>query len=164
MATYKARNPLAFTPWPVTIITTAVYLALIIPLLVIHLNVPSAPQTSPIGLNLTEAWQDLQSLTKGYHPYNSHQNDKVRSWLLERIDAIKQSAPSTEEYRDAKEEKPDVFVFDDLVSNLTFIDKRRRRLLCKAPTSSSTFAAQKIVNRIGGRLLAECPLAREAYL
>ncbi|KAJ5954489.1 hypothetical protein N7501_008768 [Penicillium viridicatum] len=123
MATYKARNPLAFTPWPVTIITTAVYLALIIPLLVIHLNVPPAPQTSPNGLNLTEAWQDLQSLTKGYHPYNSHQNDEVRSWLLERIDAIKQSAPSTEEYRDAKEEKPDVFVFDDLVSNLTFIDK-----------------------------------------
>ncbi|KAJ5236090.1 hypothetical protein N7489_006181 [Penicillium chrysogenum] len=123
MATRKARNPLAFMPWPVTILTTAVYLALIIPLLVIHHNVPPAPRTSPNGLNLTEAWQDLQSLTKGFHPYNSHQNDEVRSWLLERIDAIKQSTPSTEEYRDAKEEKPDVFVFDDLVSNLTFIDK-----------------------------------------
>lgn len=123
MASHKAKNPLAFTPWPVTIITTVVYLALIIPLLVIHHNVPSAPQTTPNGLNLTEAWQDLQSLTKGFHPYNSHQNDEVRSWLLERIDAIQQSAPSAEDFHDAKEEKPDVFVFDDLVSNLTFIDK-----------------------------------------
>lgn len=123
MAPHKARNPLAFTPWPVTIITTAVYLALIIPLLVIHHNVPPAPQTSPNGLNLTEAWQDLQSLTKGFHPYNSHQNDEVRSWLLERIDAIQQSAPSASAFDDAKEKKPDVFVFDDLVSNLTFIDK-----------------------------------------
>lgn len=123
MASHKAKNPLAFTPWPVTLITTAVYLALIIPLLVIHHNVPPAPQTAPNGLNLTEAWQDLQSLTKGFHPYNSHQNDEVRSWLLERIDAIQQSAPSAEDFHDAREEKPDVFVFDDLVSNLTFIDK-----------------------------------------
>ncbi|KAJ5774440.1 hypothetical protein N7457_009336 [Penicillium paradoxum] len=123
MASYKASNPLAFTPWPVTIITTAVYLALIIPLLVIYHNVPSAPRTSPNGLDLTEAWHDLQSLTKGFHPYNSHQNDEVHSWLIERIDAIKQSAPSADEFRDAKQEKPDVFVFDDLVSNLTSIDK-----------------------------------------
>jgi hypothetical protein len=62
-------------------------------------------------------------LTAGFHPYNSHQNDVVRSWLLERIDAIQRSAPSLEAFRDAKEDKPDVFVFDDLVSNLTFIDK-----------------------------------------
>lgn len=123
MASHKAKNPLGFTPWPVTIITTAVYLALIIPLLVIHHNVPSAPQTTPNGLNLTEAWQDLQSLTKGFHPYNSHQNDEVRSWLLERIDAIQQSTPSADAFHDAQEEKPDVFVFDDLVSNLTFVDK-----------------------------------------
>ncbi|KAJ5157339.1 Vacuolar membrane protease [Penicillium canariense] len=123
MAFPKARNPLAFTPWPVTIITTAVYLALIIPILVIHLNVPAAPQASPEGLNLSEAWQDLQTLTEGYHPYNSHKNDEVRAWLLERIDAIQQSAPPAEAYQ-TDEEKPEVFVFDDLTSNLTFLDQR----------------------------------------
>ncbi|KAJ5852134.1 Peptidase M28 [Penicillium soppii] len=122
MASHKAKNPLGFTPWPVTIITTVVYLALIIPLLVIHHNVPSAPQTSPNGLNLTEAWQDLQSLTKGFHPYNTHENDEVRSWLLERINAIQQSAASPAAFRDANQDKPDVFVFDDLVSNLTSTD------------------------------------------
>ncbi|KAJ5444095.1 Vacuolar membrane protease [Penicillium daleae] len=123
MAPPRARNPLAFTPWPVTIITTAVFLALIIPILVIHLNVPAAPRTSPEGLNLTEAWQDLQSLTRGYHPYNSHENDHVRAWLLERIDAIQRSAPPAEAYQ-PNEEKPEVFVFDDLTSNLTFFDQR----------------------------------------
>ena len=121
MASSKARNPLAFTPWPVTIITTVVYLALIIPVLVIHHNVPSAPRTSPKGLDLTEAWHDLQTLTEGFHPYNSHRNDQVRAWLLERVDAIRQSAGAT-----AAENKdtPDVFIFDDLTSNLTSIDGR----------------------------------------
>lgn len=124
MASRKSRNPLAFTPLPVTIITTVVYLALIIPLLVIHLNVPTAPSASPSdGLNLTEAWHDLQALTRGYHPYNSHENDHVHAWLLERIDAIRRSAPPDEAYQPA-EEKPKVFVFDDLMSNLTFFDKR----------------------------------------
>lgn len=123
MAPIRARNPLAFTPWPVTIITTAVFLSLIIPILVIHLNVPAAPRTSPEGLNLTEAWQDLQALTRGYHPYNSHENDHVRAWLLERIDAIQRSAPPAEAYQ-PDEEKPEVFVIDDLTSNLTFFDKR----------------------------------------
>lgn len=123
MASRKARNPLAFTPWPVTIITTAIYLALLIPVLVIHHNVPSAPRTSPKGLDLAEAWQDLQSLTSGFHPYNSRRNDEVRAWLLERIDAIRQSTASAE-VAAGDETRPEVFVFDDLTSNLTSADGR----------------------------------------
>ncbi|KAJ5477058.1 Vacuolar membrane protease [Penicillium diatomitis] len=120
----KSRNPLAFTPWPVTIITTAVYLALIIPLLVIHLNVPTAPRASPSdGWNLTEAWHDLQALTRGFHPYNSRENDHVHAWLLERIDEIVNAAPSDEAYQPA-DKKPEVIVFDDLTSNLTFFDRK----------------------------------------
>ncbi|KAJ5894045.1 Peptidase M28 [Penicillium taxi] len=112
-------NPLAFTPWPVTIITTVVYLALLVPVLLIHFNVPVAPRTSPNGLNLTEAWADLQTLTGGFHPYNSHRNDEVRDWLLKRVNSIHQSV------RISKDEKvPDVFVFDDLTSNLTSVDGR----------------------------------------
>lgn len=111
---------MAFTPWPVTVITTIVYLALVIPLLIIHLTVPPAPNTTPKGLNLTEAWHDLQSLTSGFHPYNSHRNDDVRNWLLQRIDTIKQAASEEE----AQEDKPEVFVFDDRQSNLTSVDDR----------------------------------------
>lgn len=106
-------NPLAFTPWPVTLITAAVYLAFVIPLLVVHHVVPSAPSSTPSGLNLTEAWSDLQVLTFGYRPYNSRQNDKIHEWLLQRIDEIVDTA-------NADEKRPDTFVFDDTRSNLTF--------------------------------------------
>jgi hypothetical protein len=113
-------NPLGFTPWPVTIITSVVYLAIVVPLLVVHHVVPSAPRSSPDGLNLTEAWADLQELTNGFHPYNSHRNDEVHSWLLKRIHSLIDSAPPASEYESVGEEKPDVFVFDDTQSNLTF--------------------------------------------
>ncbi|KAL2836362.1 hypothetical protein BJY01DRAFT_238308 [Aspergillus pseudoustus] len=110
-------NPLAFTPWPVTLITSAVYLAFAIPLLVVHHVVPSAPSSDPAGLSLTEAWSDLQNLTSGYRPYNSRQNDKIHEWLLQRVDEIINAAPpaTTDD-----ENLPDVFVFDDTRSNLTF--------------------------------------------
>ncbi|KAL4965152.1 M28 family metallopeptidase [Aspergillus stella-maris] len=117
-------NPLAFTPWPVTLITAAVYLAFVIPLLVVHHVVPSAPSSSPYGLNLTEAWSDLQALTEGYRPYNSRQNDKIHDWLLQRINEILDAAPSANSGSDGSvtvtEAKADAFVFDDAVSNLTF--------------------------------------------
>lgn len=108
-------NPLAFTPWPVTIITSAVYLALVIPLLVIHNVVPAAPRTSPPGLNLTEAWSDLQFLTGGFRPYNSHRNDEVRAWLLNRVNEIVDTSAANE-----SDKRPDVYIFDDNTSNLTY--------------------------------------------
>lgn len=120
-------NPLAFTPWPVTLLTAAIYLAFAIPLLVIHHVVPPAPTSSatPHGLNLTEAWTDLQLLTDGFRPYNSHQNDLVRGWLLTRIGEITATASPSENDGavDAEEEgegRPEVIVFNDLQSNLTF--------------------------------------------
>ena len=110
-------NPLAFTRWPVTILTAAVYIALVVTALVVHHRVPPAPSTpTPVtGLNLTEAWTDLQLLTNGFRPYNSHQNDLVRAWLLRRVREIVESQNTQEENG-----RPEVTVFDDLVSNLTF--------------------------------------------
>lgn len=74
----------------VTIFVVVTYLAILIPILVIHENVPPAP-LNPLeyrGLNLTEAWLDLAELTNGFHPFNSRRNDEVRDWLLRRIEAI----------------------------------------------------------------------------
>ena len=106
----RLSNPLGFTRWPVTIITTCVYLAAIISLLVVHTTVPSPPSSpTPIhGINLTEAWQDLQLLTSSYHPFNSHRNDQVHDWLLQRVESI------------LKETNGTAFVFEDNSSNLTF--------------------------------------------
>ncbi|EXJ81974.1 hypothetical protein A1O1_08041 [Capronia coronata CBS 617.96] len=113
-------NPFAFARWPVTILTSLVYIAILISLLVIHTGVPSPPKSeTPIhGINLTEAWLDLQLLTSSRHPYNSRRNDEVHAWLLERIQSIlKENAASTSS---STETTPAAYVFDDTVSNSTF--------------------------------------------
>lgn len=113
----KLKNPIAFTPLPVTIITSLVYLLLAIALLIVHLVVPSAPTTATpaSGVNLTEAWLDLQTLTAGFHPYNSRLNDRVRDWLLARLDVIfKDNGVST------TSEQAKAVLFSDVTSNVTF--------------------------------------------
>ena len=85
-AALMARNPFAFRPLQVTFWTTVVYLAVFISLIHVHETVPSAPSPDklPQGINLTEAWSDLQAITRFYHPYNSHENDIVRDYLIRR--------------------------------------------------------------------------------
>jgi hypothetical protein len=121
-------NPLAFRRGPVTFWTTVIYLAVLIPLIVINETVPPAPSESPFaGVNLTEAWLDLTTLTQAYHPYNSRANDRVRDWLLLRIQEIlDQNGASwnTDSVKDSFTHSitagsPAVTVFDDMVSNLT---------------------------------------------
>lgn len=83
-------NPFSFRPGPVTFWTTVTYLALLIPIIVINEEIPPAPHDeSPVpGTNLTQAWLDLTTLTRAYHPYNSHYNDDLRRFLLGRIRSI----------------------------------------------------------------------------
>ena len=126
----KFRNPIAFTPLPVTIFTSIVYIAIIAALLVVHIIVPSAPKSSaPLaGINLTEAWLDLQILTEAYRPYNSRQNDHIRDWLLRRIDTILHEnavtclsleCPSHNSTLTTAVTSPAI-VFSDVTSNVTF--------------------------------------------
>jgi len=132
MGTTKSRNPLGFTPLPVTIITVAVYVALFTGLIYTHHVVPSAPESStPVkGINITEAWQDLQVLSGGYHPYNSRQNDEVRGWLLSRITDILEENKIRYETKAAasaiwkpstwKTSTSPVTIYNDLTSNATY--------------------------------------------
>lgn len=143
------HNPIAFRRGPVTFWTTIIYLAVLIPLIVVNETVPSAPETSPFeGVDVDQAWLDLTTLTKGYHPYNSKNNDKVRNWLLLRIQQIlDQNSASwkTESDEDAndhgaglprRESTADVTVFDDLDSNFT-VRMDQVRLGTNAPTRSN---------------------------
>ncbi|KAL1974038.1 hypothetical protein VTN31DRAFT_5598 [Thermomyces dupontii] len=118
----RRLNPLAFRRGPVTIIVTIVYLALLIPIVVIEHVLPTVPDSLPEGLDLESAWRDLQHLTAGFHPYNSRRNDAVRAWLLTRIEEILEENRNTAgavEGGDEDRSVPEVFVFDDLQSNLT---------------------------------------------
>lgn len=132
---FALSNPVAFTPLPVTIITAFVYAALIVSLLIGHLTVPEAPDQVE-GLDLTEAWRDLQTLTNGFHPYNSVRNDEVRNWLLSRVSSLLQKnqalspafVPFTKNLttngtHGVYGEKYPVVVFNDMVSNLSFTSK-----------------------------------------
>ena len=88
MAKKSSWNPFAFVPAQVTIIISAVYIALFAGLLYVHHTVPSAPSnhTPAIGVNLTRAWLDLDFVSDGYHPIDSKRNDAVRSYLVKRIE------------------------------------------------------------------------------
>jgi hypothetical protein len=103
-------NPFSFTPGPVIILTSAVYIALFAALLTVHLRVPDYPSKAPNGVNLTQAWGDLERVTRDFHPYNSHANDDVRSYLLSRVQDIIES----------KKVQKKVEILDDNVSNATF--------------------------------------------
>jgi hypothetical protein len=105
-------NPIAFRPFPVSFWTTVVYLALLIPLIIIHETVPPPPADPTLyaGINLTRSWHDLTVLTRDYHPFNSRSNDKIHDWLLLELDRI------------AKENAVDdsrVVIFDDTTTNVT---------------------------------------------
>jgi len=116
----RLSNPFAFTRGPVTVITTLIYAAIIVALIVTHSTVPPAPKTAvPIdGVNLTEAWHDLQLLSSSYHPFNSRQNDKVHDWLLLRIEAILSENKASSLTTTAS--SPAAYLFSDTNSNLTF--------------------------------------------
>lgn len=104
-------NPFSFTPGPVNFFATLIYIALFASLLVVHLRVPDYPSKTPQGTNLTEAWDDLQHITRQFHPYNSHANDHVRDYLMARIKQVIKSK---------KLKSRDVEILDDVVSNATF--------------------------------------------
>ncbi|KAK4203085.1 hypothetical protein QBC40DRAFT_319205 [Triangularia verruculosa] len=109
-------NPISFRPGPVTFWTTLIYLALLIPIVIINETVPPAPRSGCgdriEGVNLTEAWLDLTRITRGYHPYNSKENEVVREYLMERVEAILEGNGVGGE---------NVTVFDDVTSNCTIL-------------------------------------------
>ncbi|KAF1970223.1 endoplasmic reticulum metallopeptidase 1 [Bimuria novae-zelandiae CBS 107.79] len=107
----RLSNPFAFTPRPVIFWVTATYIAIFAVLLTVHLNVPDYPHKTPAGTNLTEAWSDLQHITRRYHPYNSHANDDVRKYLLSRMQEIVESKNLGSDR---------VEIIDDNISNATF--------------------------------------------
>jgi hypothetical protein len=122
-------NPLGFSPLPVTILTVATYTALIVALLVTHHVLPPLPSHTPSGVNLTEAWNDLQFITAKFHPFNSQYNDKVREYLLHRITKTLESNGrkyalernvATHSSGVPNIDKDQIVVIDDRASNVSF--------------------------------------------
>ncbi|AEO63218.1 uncharacterized protein THITE_2108145 [Thermothielavioides terrestris NRRL 8126] len=148
-------NPFSFRPGPVTFWTTVTYLALIIPIIVINENTPPVPSDeSPVpGINLTQAWLDLTTLTRAYHPYNSRYNDDVRSFLLQRIRSVldENDVEWTTDGTGSNNADAAVTVFDDMNSNCTFLMASGVVANPNTPKVAAYFEGTNILVYIRGR-------------
>ncbi|QIW95793.1 hypothetical protein AMS68_001311 [Peltaster fructicola] len=119
-------KPIAFQPLQVTTIISGIYLLLLTIVLYVHIKVPAAPQDEApfVGLNQTQAWRDLQELSRDFRPFNSHRNDEIREWLVDRTTAIVLSNNRTVS---DQHKSSDVVIWEDLKSNVTFVDSWRNR-------------------------------------
>jgi hypothetical protein len=139
----QCGNPFAFRPGSVSFWTTTAYLALFIALVWVHETVPRAPSDHSLyrGLNLTEAWNDLQNISNAFHPFNSRENDRVRDFIIARsreivlrngieytyqtiggVDWEHSDHAAVREDKDTKSDSrpPGITVFDDTTSNVTW--------------------------------------------
>ncbi|KAK8146373.1 hypothetical protein G3M48_003203 [Beauveria asiatica] len=79
---------LEFRPSLVTFWIFLTYVSITSVLVYVQETVPTPPTVLPVGLNLTEAMLDLQTITRAYHPFSSRENDRVRQFLLNRSEHI----------------------------------------------------------------------------
>lgn len=178
----KFYHPFSFLPGPVTCITTIVYLSIIIPLLIVHETIPDISKNlnGYNGINLTEAWLDLDVLSSGYHPFNSRQNSIVRDWIIARISEIldlnninwmivnelsedvnknqNMMDPSTgsnplaynQTEKYSQGSSHDVTIFNDLLTNYTSTILSNVRIKGRRPGVSTYFEGSNIIVYIRG--------------
>ncbi|KAH0073560.1 endoplasmic reticulum metallopeptidase 1, partial [Aureobasidium melanogenum] len=125
----RSRNPFGFGPWVVTFFTVVVYAGLFAALIVTHHVLPPAPSTPTPhkwpGVNITQAWNDLEHLSSAYHPFNSRENVGVRKWLLARVrDILDANKVEWKEAAQHTNAALPVTVFDRDFSNVTYTDPR----------------------------------------
>ncbi|KEP49890.1 putative zinc metalloprotease [Rhizoctonia solani 123E] len=108
---YLKRILFAPTELSVTTLVVAIYAAVFISSILVYENVPTPPKYHhQRGLDLDQAWNDLQQITRVPHPYNSHSNGRVRDYLAHRLHAISHAHPSVQ-------------ITDDRTSNGTYIGR-----------------------------------------
>ncbi|TFK39821.1 hypothetical protein BDQ12DRAFT_681281 [Crucibulum laeve] len=96
---------LGFRTIPTTIIVALAYLAIFTSVFVTD-QLPKIPKNRK-GLNFEEAYSDLHHITAQPHPYHSHANEVVHSYILSRI-------------QDVASRYPHVHVVNDLTSNASW--------------------------------------------
>ncbi|KAJ3515032.1 hypothetical protein NLJ89_g2018 [Agrocybe chaxingu] len=89
-------------------------------------DLPDVPEDQD-GLNVDQAWSDLHKISTRPHPYNSHENDVVRSYILSRLNDVAVNFAH-------------VHVIDDLTTNVSFVD----------PPASAYFEGMNILVKVEG--------------
>ncbi|PPQ79482.1 hypothetical protein CVT24_010158, partial [Panaeolus cyanescens] len=97
-----ATRVLGYRTLPVSILVFITYTVIFIALSVTD-TLEDVPKKSEWGgLDLGEAKEDLRVITAHPHPYNSHANDHVRSYLLARLQSIAANYSHVHVYDDMK--------------------------------------------------------------
>ncbi|KAK7954245.1 peptidase family M28 [Apiospora saccharicola] len=131
-------NPLAFRPSQVTVITTVVYIAVIVALLVVQHTVPAPPSETPYaGVNITEAWLDLKSSAMATIPI-----------ILLKANGVSYGVESAVMRVSAGNTNAPVIVFNDMTSNLTF--SAASGVASTAPSVSTYFEGTNIIVYVRG--------------
>ncbi|KAL3964635.1 hypothetical protein ACCO45_001639 [Purpureocillium lilacinum] len=88
-------------------------------MLLMHLEevVPSPPTVLPDGISLAEAWHDLHNITAAFHPFISHENDRVPLNIYTRRANVTGNGSGHEFNGSFKEAV--ATVFDDQMANFT---------------------------------------------
>ncbi|KAK2462931.1 hypothetical protein APHAL10511_005129 [Amanita phalloides] len=109
-------NIVAYRTIPVTLLISTIYISIFFALLWTD-SVPDIPKDTH-GLDLEQAYADLHHITTRPHPYHSHANDIVRSYIRERIDNITSEC----DYAHVKEDSADARAFwlDPTVGTVIF--------------------------------------------
>ncbi|KAL4071336.1 hypothetical protein V8B97DRAFT_452974 [Scleroderma yunnanense] len=104
----RIKAVLAFRTVPTTIALVVVYAAIIISVLLTD-QLPSIPKKTR-GLDLDQAYLDLHQVSARPHPFNSHANDIVRDYILDRLESVASRYSHVE-------------IYDDTVSNASWASK-----------------------------------------
>ncbi|KAJ8488101.1 hypothetical protein ONZ45_g14086 [Pleurotus djamor] len=98
----------SFRKWPTTVLVVLTYAAILSSVLVTD-ELPDIPENQK-GLDVDQAYTDLRMITAHPHPYNSHANDDVRSYILGRV-------------KDITKEIPFAHIDDDTISNGSWVSR-----------------------------------------
>ncbi|GJE94757.1 Zn-dependent exopeptidase [Phanerochaete sordida] len=102
-------RPFHFASTPVSVLTFVIY-AVVFAAVLRTDQTPDVPKNQH-GLSLQKAYEDLHTITARPHPYNSHANDDVHAFLLDRLKPIVDS----QDY---------IHLSEDRVSNATWVMER----------------------------------------
>lgn len=107
------RSTFGFNKAPFSLLFVLTFAAIVLVSSVIQSGEPIVDSTYPSKC-LSNAWMDLQVISKEFHPYNSHANDRVHDYVLQQIsDAALDSYNSYLSYDDDVRrilfQAPDVF-------------------------------------------------------
>lgn len=104
----------SFRTGSTTVLASLFYLAVFVSLYITQSGpqVPGVDRQHALGLSVDQAYRDLHLVAERPHPYNSHQNDVVRRFLLQRL-------------QDVAKGHDFVHVDDDIRTNAAFLEGSR---------------------------------------